>query len=377
MMGFTLRHCALMAAALIFATPSISTAQKALSAQEKRQVVENIQTVIKESYVFPEKVEGFNSAIAALYGEGKYDAIEDHKTFSKVLSEDLLKITKDKHFLVNYNPGFIAARRERMEQALAAEENGASEETEKAGAESGEQRIDWNLWFGAHTNYGFRSIQVLEGNVGYIAIDFFQPLDWVRSTIDASMGFVANTQALIIDLTEHQGGYSPTDAYLASYFFEPERALWASSYHRPRDERSDVFRFEKVSGPLYLDRPVYILASDQTFSLAEKLAYGMKHFGKATIVGETSAGAAHGIDIGIVSDNFFLQVPVMYNIHPVTKTDWEGTGVVPHITSAPKDALRTAHLEALKTLAETAPHERMKEQYVKAAATPTEPAETP
>ncbi|MFK8013838.1 MAG: S41 family peptidase [Gammaproteobacteria bacterium] len=113
----------------------------------------------------------------------------------------------------------------------------------------------------------------------------------------------------------------------------------------------------------YLDKPVLILVSEKTFSLAEQLAYGMKHFDKATIIGRTSSGAAHAIDFLEVNDNYASQIPVTYSIHPVTGTDWEGTGVVPHIVAPVDQALRTAHLNALETLIDGATIDRIKDRY--------------
>lgn len=73
----------------------------------------------------------------------------------------------------------------------------------------------------------------------------------------------------------------------------------------------------------------------------------MKHFDKAIIIGQTSVGAAHAIDFVEVNDHYLIQLPISRNIHPVTKTDWEGTDVIPNIRTSISDALRTAHLLAL------------------------------
>ena len=65
------------------------------------------------------------------------------------------------------------------------------------------------------------------------------------------------------------------------------------------------------------------MTSENTFSLAEKFAYGMKHFNKAVIIGQNSAEAVHAIDFIEVNDNYLIKLPISHNIHPVTKTDWE------------------------------------------------------
>ena len=257
------------------------------------------------------------------------------------------------------NPGFVAARRAEREASSQAETTEANnqEETEASAP------IDWNRWHAIKDNFGFQKVEVLDGNIGYIKFDFFHFHEWAKPKIDAAMGFVSNTNALIIDVRQNGGGYSPTDAYIASFFFETGGDIWSSSYDRPSDETETTSLFEDIGADRYLDRSLYILVSEETFSNAEKLAYGLKHFGKATIVGTTSAGAAHSIDIAELNSNFFLQIPISRNIHPVTQTDWEGRGVIPDIEASADDALKVAHLDAINRLIEDADHDRKKDVY--------------
>lgn len=329
----------------------MGVAKERLSSTEKMIVIENMKSAIEPNYVFADQTDGIIQALDERARSGKYNSIRDHEAFAEALTHDLLEITNNKHFAVVYNPGFIKARR--------APDDGTSvdQATET-------EAIDWNRWYAVQDNYGFEKIEILDGNIGYIKLDFFQPLDWVQPTIDATMGFVRNTDALIIDLTENGGGYSPTDAYLASFFFREGSGLWSSNYNRPTGESSSVELFDEINGERYLNKPVYILVSANTFSLAERLAYGMKHFGKAVIVGQTSAGAAHAIEIAELNDNFFIQIPIIYNIHPVTKTDWEGAGVIPDVEVSKNNAKQTAHRHALDKLIELSNHERIKQRYV-------------
>jgi C-terminal processing protease CtpA/Prc len=48
-------------------------------------------------------------------------------------------------------------------------------------------------------------------------------------------------------------------------------------------------------------------------------------------------GAPHRID-----DHFTIRVPSMKVINPISKTNWEGTGVEPDVKVKAADALRTA-----------------------------------
>jgi C-terminal processing protease CtpA/Prc len=96
---------------------------------------------------------------------------------------------------------------------------------------------------------------------------------------------------------------------------------------------------------------LYILTSRQTLSAAEAFAYDLKHLGRATIIGETTAGAAHPTEEHRFPDlNIAVSIPYGRPISPITGTNWEGTGVEPHIQVPAEDALGAAHLEALKAL---------------------------
>ncbi len=327
---------------LLCLSTSCIYSQKQLSNDEKHAVIEKIKVLIDSNYVFIDKVEFINKSLDSLKLTDTYIDAKEHKSLAQVLTKGLIDITKDLHFAVQYNPEFIKGNRERNSR----------EAKPKNQEEPKKEKKNWDLWYAQKENFGFEKVEILGGNIGYIKFNFWHHLDWAKPTIDASMKFVSNTDALIIDLTENGGGYSPTDSYLASYFFDSKPKLWMSSYERRTNETLSVYTFQDIGGERYLNKPVYILVSENSFSLAEQFAYAMKHFKKATIVGQTSSGAAHAIDYIEVNDNFMIQLPISRSIHPVTKTDWEGTGVIPNKVSSNNEALKTAHLEGLNLIIE-------------------------
>ena len=96
-------------------------------------------------------------------------------------------------------------------------------------------------------------------------------------------------------------------------------------------------------------KPAYVLTSPRTFSGAEEFAYDLKNLKRATIVGETTAGGSHPISPHRTGDHFVIYVPGARSINPITKTDWEGTGVTPDVAVKADDALETAEkLAAVK-----------------------------
>jgi retinol-binding protein 3 len=106
-----------------------------------------------------------------------------------------------------------------------------------------------------------------------------------------------------------------------------------------------------VDGARYLDKEVYVLTSGGTFSAAEEFTYNLKNLKRATIVGETTGGGAHPVDFHYFKDiKFAAMIPYGRAINPITKTNWEGSGVEPDVKVSPEQALATAHTMALQNL---------------------------
>jgi len=86
----------------------------------------------------------------------------------------------------------------------------------------------------------------------------------------------------------------------------------------------------------------YVLTSNRTFSGGEEFTNDLKTQKRATIVGETTGGGAHPVGGHRIDDHFTIGVPFARAINPITKTDWEGTGVAPDVSVKASDALETA-----------------------------------
>ena len=91
---------------------------------------------------------------------------------------------------------------------------------------------------------------------------------------------------------------------------------------------------------------VYLLAI-KTYSAAEAFAYTLKHLGRACVVGEATGGGAHLVEMQRVNDEVDIRVPVLRAYNPITKSNWEGKGVIPTISVEASKAKSVAisHLE--------------------------------
>jgi len=103
------------------------------------------------------------------------------------------------------------------------------------------------------------------------------------------MNFLANTDALIIDLRRNGGGEPAMVALISSYLFGPEPVHLNDLYFRPDDSTHQWWTLPYVPGKRYGDKKeVYVLTSKRTFSAAEEFTYNLKNLKRATIIGETT-----------------------------------------------------------------------------------------
>ena len=138
-------------------------------------------------------------------------------------------------------------------------------------------------------------------------------------------------------------------------------------YWRESDEMRQFWTSPHVQGRRYgKDKPVYVLTSHDTFSAAEEFTYNLKNLKRATIVGETTGGGAHPGGPRRINRHFAVWVPAGRAINPITKTNWEGTGIEPDVKVEGRLALKTAHLDALRTLQKGATDAKWRESLTRA-----------
>ncbi len=211
-------------------------------------------------------------------------------------------------------------------------------------------------------NFSFKELKILDGNIGYIKLNAFNDAEVAGKTAIAAMNFMANTKAVIFDLTDNGGGSPSMIQLLSSYFFEDVQHL-NSFYSRDGNITKQFWTQANVHGPKMVNTDIYVLTSERTFSAAEEFTYNMKSMKRGTIVGETTGGGAHPVNLYTVNDNFTIQIPFGRAINPITKTNWEGTGVEPDIKVSKDKALNTAWLTALKKLKKEEKNPQIKDSY--------------
>ena len=100
------------------------------------------------------------------------------------------------------------------------------------------------------------------------------------------MNFIANTNALIIDIRKCGGGNPGMVALVSSYLFDGEPIHLNNLYWRDEDFTQQYWTLPYVPGNRFVDKPVYVLISSFTFSAGEEFSYNLKHLERATLIGE-------------------------------------------------------------------------------------------
>jgi hypothetical protein len=298
-----------------------SVASFRIDAATRKRVIDGAIVQLDSHYVFPEVATKMAESLRARHARGEYERVTNGISFASLLTEHLQAVSRDKHLRVNFSPSRVPDRR-------------------PAGPPDSAARERYRKQM-ATVNCGFVKAEHLPGNVGYLKFNFFADPEVCGPTASAAMNFLANTDALIIDLRENGGGSPDMVAYVTSYLFTKRTHLNDLWTRRTNETKEHWTR--DVPGMRFGDqRPVYVLTSRRTFSGAEEFSYNLKNLKRAVIVGETTGGGAHPVSGHKIDEHFTIGVPFARAINPISKTNWEGTGVEPDVKVQAGEALEVA-----------------------------------
>ena len=305
--------------------PAAAPTDVSIGAEDRASAIDALARGLDARYVFPAKATEAIASLRRHQAAGDYDRLTSARAFADTLTRHLQEVTRDKHLRVRVaNPDAATGRPAPPSQAE-------------------------RLRVARESRYGFGRSEILPGNVGYVEIRSFGA--WVpeaRDTVARIMSSLADADVLIIDLRDNGGGSPEAVAFISSYLFGDEPVHLNSLYFRPANQTDDFYTDPRVPGRKFgPTKPVYVLTSSRTFSAAEEFTYNLQTRKRATIIGETTGGGAHPGGTIPIGRHLAAFIPSGRAINPITKTNWEGTGITPEIP-VPRDRALEAALGAAR-----------------------------
>lgn len=319
---------------LITATVSCSQPQS----KNQKIIIDTIVEQFNDNYVFPEIAEEMGEHLYAQYEKKAFEGL-DLKNFAAQLTKEMRSITNDRHILINY-----------VERDADKKPTNSLQDMHKR-----------------FKNYGFEETKILEGNIGYIDLRLFFPINTdakAKGVVKEIMNQMTNTDALIFDIRKCVGGSPEMISLLVSYLYPEDTVIHLNNFfYRPTNSTFKSYTLKEVDGNRFPDMPVYILTGANTFSAAEEFCYDLKNLRRATLVGTPTGGGAHTVEPRRINNELEMSLPTGRAINPISKTNWEGVGVTPDIEVSEEQALTKAHILAMQSLAKASKSTEQKALY--------------
>lgn len=323
------RACALATLALAAAAAWASLGPKsevAVDAPMRADLVSNLGRQLAAHYVFPDKAAKMGALLQARLDSGAYDGLNNADQLANAISDDLQSVTRDLHMQLSASSAPVPTSL------------GVPGAAPAAAAPSLLAR--WGEAVRGHfAAHGVEEAKLLDDGIGYLRLSSFAAPEQAGPRLAAAFAKLATSSSLIIDLRDNAGGTPEGVALLASYLLDQPTHL-NDIWWRDSNTTSASWSRATVDGPRYgARRRVFILTSRQTRSAAEEFAYSMKQLQRATIVGEPTWGGAHPARRYFAGRHFIATIPTARAINPISKSNWELTGVLPDFAVPPGKSL--------------------------------------
>jgi Peptidase family S41 len=332
-----------------------SGASEPLEQGEGRAVALKLADDLVASFVFRDEAEDYAAMLRKNAAAGRYDT-GTRGDLARLMTDDLMAVHKDGHLHVMLAPPPRPA--------------GAAE-AEHRGPPAGFPAL-------------IQSAKTIAPGIGYIRFTAFMGTDEELAGVRKWLADNRDDKVLIFDLRNHHGGGLDEQDAIFSYLYAQKTSLVKMAVSK------DVFDkggSPLESGPTLVfaaegdkmvathsalpgeDTPlrkakIYLLVSNKTASAAEHFALALKSTGRATLIGEPTAGANHFGGGQPLNEHFGVWMPVGRTYDIKTGKDWEGAGIAPNIAVDPRQALIVAlekaglsHDEAVKLDAQEVPAE--------------------
>jgi hypothetical protein len=328
-----------------------------------RELTEYIRSTYPQAEVARQMCDTINWKFA----HDKYDTSLNIDEFAFELTTDLRRVSKDHHIVVTrplYKPFDESTAANKLHRMTDRQRRKYFEKSRK----------HWKKFWAEYKKrtkddmFDYGEIKILPGNVGYAEIKDFGSTSYNkkqnkgRIAVASVMNFFRNTNSIIIDLRDNQGGFIKQAAKFCSYFSPRVHNYFITTedyfrYDSSGQEKetkfaNKMFTEDEVNNSITQSKAIYILVSKRTFSAAELSTYKIKQFNPATtIVGEHTPGGGNG-HAGGTADKYFSAIIPCFRVFDEKNSSYEleAKGVAPDVAMSADSAFETAYKLALHGL---------------------------
>jgi hypothetical protein len=292
-------------------SPAAAPESLPLEAGEGRAVALKLADELVSAFVFRDQAQAYAAMLRKNAAAGRYDS-GTREALAKLLTDDLQAVHKDGHLRV-----------------------AAVEKQEQEGAHSGPPSDFPPL---------IQAAKTIAPGIGYIRFTAFFGTDEEMAGVRKWLADNRDSSTLIFDLRNHHGGGLDEQDAIFSYIFAEKTPLVKMAMVK---EIYEEHGSPVKPGPTLAFAPegenmvgthsavpgedtalrrakVYLLVSNKTASAAEHFALALKSTGRATLIGEATAGANHFGGGQEITDHFGVWMPVGRTYDIKSGKDWEG-----------------------------------------------------
>lgn len=167
--------------------------------------------------------------------------------------------------------------------------------------------------------------EMKEGNIAHLQLfNFNENANNVFADV-MNEALRAGAEGLVLDLRNNPGGFLEIAVSIAGIFVNPGEEIVAEEFASGK-----LNSFKAQGDPVLKDFPLIILVNKGSASASEILAGALRHYVKATIVGEQTFGKGTVQELKQLADGSTLKITIAHWVLP-DSTIIDGNGIAPDV----------------------------------------------
>ncbi|MBR9792199.1 MAG: hypothetical protein GYB58_10675 [Gammaproteobacteria bacterium] len=283
--------------------PVLAADEPLLSEQEVQGAVSKLIAVVEKDYIRDDARQDIAELLNAALQQGELNGSFSFGRLKIKLESMLYSVSQDSNFELLWQSGLNGT-------AMAADELPGALQT-----------------------------QMLDGGIGYLAVDGDLFDEQWRAEMDKAMAFLSDSKAIVVDLRSAGMSSLPLSQHFLSHFMPVGQPLSMVTF--AHQQRTPLLA-QQVANPVSGDKPLFIVTSPFIAGSWEFVAFTLQQADRATIVGMPTIGLGYMTTVGKLSEHLSMVMAYAELQHPQTGDSWKNSGVIPDVQTDADQAMSVA-----------------------------------